>query len=230
MKVRGVAKDLRTASQFGVFDKKDNAFKVAREVLPPPPREEQHVSRKLREFIQRQEALAQGKKPQRRQASAPGKQQGAPPPSAAPMRRVADQPSGPEAAGGSEKRKKKKYESRKQRLKRARREEVHQKAVEQEDVSRPAFGEVADAPPALTLKVKRGQAPASGGSTGNRLGRLFEQQMKRAVAGSAPRQEAEGLRQAHSREELRQSVISKYRELRGTNAAAALPAVQRPAP
>ena len=229
MKVRGVRADLRKASEFGVFEKKTNAFKVAREVLPPPPAAgapEQHLSRKLKEFIQRQEALAQGKRPPQKQASAPGKQKGAPQPSAVPVRMVAtDQPSGQEAAGGAVQRKRKKYESRKQREKRARREEVRQKAQEQDDLLRPAFGEVADAPPSLTLKVKRGQAPS--GDAGNRLGRLFEQQMKRAVAGSSvPRQAPVGplqRREAQSREELRQSVISQYRELRGTNAAAALP-------
>jgi hypothetical protein len=229
--MRGVRADLRKASQFGVFEKKSNAFKVAREVLPPPPMEEQHMSRKLREFIQRQEALAQGKRPPQKQPRAPGPHKSAPQPSAAPVRRVADQPSGQEAAGGGgEQRKRKKYESRKVREKRARREEVRQKAQEQDDVSRPAFGEVADAPPSLTLKVKRGQAPAGGASTGNRLSRLFEQQMKRAVAG-AHRQAPVGplqRREAQSREELRQSVISQYRELRGTNAAATLPG-QRPA-
>jgi hypothetical protein len=229
MKVRGVRADLRKASQFGVFEKKSNAFKVAREVLPPPPMEEQHMSRKLREFIQRQEALAQGKRPPQKQSRAPGPQKSAPQPIAAPVPRVvANQPSGQEAGG--EQRKRKKYESRKVREKRARREEVRQKAQEQDDVSRPAFGEVADAPPSLTLKVKRGQAPAGGASTGNRLSRLFEQQMKRAVAG-AHRQAPVGplqRREAQSREELRQSVISQYRELRGTNAAATLTG-QRPA-
>lgn len=219
----------------GVFNKKTNSFACAPEVLPPPPEEEQHVSRKLKELMHLRKTLQQmgnvvsaaQQRPVRRQKlgtpqrrieplvrdsvamQAPPQQQSKPP---------------PEQPQQLTRTKAPKYLSRKQRLKKARREEARQNMADRQAPLLPSFNEVAPAPPHLNLNsLKRPTTHEA--SPGNRLGRLFEQQMQHAVVlqqGRTARESAE----SHSRDQLRAEMIAKYRQLRGTQLAAALPPIR----
>lgn len=243
--------DQRQAADVGVFRKKLNGFERAVEVLPPPPiDEQQHVPRRLKELMRARELLHRGQKVRRRDLDTdePQLRPGVP----AAGVQSAPQGSVREAALQPPKRqtqtqtqtqseqqqgkRKVKYLSRKQRLKKARREEARQMVEERMAPSDgPAFGEVADAPPELPVARMRPHAA----NAGNRLGRLFQQQLATAVAGPGAsaskgvnRGSKKAVKKTHRRggdDQLRAEMIARYRKLRGTQLAAALPPVTRPA-
>ncbi len=121
-----------------------------------------------------------------------------------PPRRAAD-PAGFEEGPG--KKRKAKHEGTKARRKRLRRERA---AADEEEhglpPDAPRFGEVAMAPPAVSIKRKHG------------LGALFERQLA-AAAGAAP-SAARPAKDPRAQEQMRDSAIAHYRKLRGR---AALP-------
>lgn len=244
---------MKRLADVGVFRKKLNGFERAAEVLPPPPTDEQqHVPRRLKELMRARELLQRGQKVRRRDLDTdepklrPGVPAAGVQSAQGSVREAALQPpkrqtqtqtqTQSEQQQQQQGKRKVKYLSRKQRLKKARREEARQMVEERMAPSDgPAFGEVADAPPELPVARMRPHAA----NAGNRLGRLFQQQMATAVAGpgaSASKGDNRGSKKAvkktHRRggdDQLRAEMIARYRKLRGTQLAAALPPVTRPA-
>lgn len=96
---------------------------------------------------------------------------------------VAAPAAAPAAEPAVRKEKRPAYESRRVRRKRALREAEEAAAVALPP--RPAFGDVVDAPPSITLKLKRADLLRAGGGDGSRLGRLFEQQLSAPSRGAA---------------------------------------------